>query len=223
MTRSNFACRVGGTHEITCNATIIASSNRNLKQEVEANRFRGDLYHRLTIFPIALTPLRDEARRDDIRLLAEYFLETQSIYPEKAGTIKSFTNLAMEALETYAWPGNVRELKNVIDRAVLLETGEKISLSSIVIDPENPQSLYKQERREKIKDYSLARAEQELIARVLKETNWQKTKAAQLLGISRATLYAKVKQHNLPDGPDKSSAQDAGLSDALSEPHTIAS
>jgi transcriptional regulator with PAS, ATPase and Fis domain len=189
--------RVGGIKEIVCKATIITSSNRDLKQEVQANRFRGDLYHRLSIFPVVLSPLRSSARHGDIRLLAEYFLRKQTICPEKQGHVMSITELALEALEGYDWPGNVRELRNVIERAILLETTDKIGLNSIIIHPEEPKEFFGNDLGEKIKDYSLAKAEQELIARVLRETNGQKSKAASLLGISRATLYAKVKQHNI--------------------------
>jgi DNA-binding NtrC family response regulator len=200
--------RVGGTREITCTATIIASSNRDLRKEVQGNRFRGDLYHRLSIFPVVLSPLRSGGRREDIRLLAEYFLKTSTIYPEKSGQITSITQLALETLTGHDWPGNVRELRNVIERAILLETTDKICLSSIIINPEEPEAFFNHKSGEKIKDFSLAKAEQELIARVLQETNWQKTKAAELLGISRATLYAKVKQHQIE------SAADARMSEA---------
>jgi DNA-binding NtrC family response regulator len=191
--------RVGGTKEMTCKATLMASSNRNLKKEVQANRFRGDLYHRLSIFPVLLSPLGSPQRRKDIPLLAEYFLKHSTICPQKAGRITSITKLALEVLQGYDWPGNIRELRNVIERAILLETTDKIGMSSIVIDPEEPRQipLTPETASQEIKDFSLLKAEQELIARVLQETNWQKTKAAELLGISRATLYAKVKQHNI--------------------------
>jgi len=189
--------KVGGTKELVCRANIIASSNRDLKKEVQANRFRGDLYHRLSIFPIVLSPLRLANRREDIKLLAEYFLKTTTICPEKTGKINSITKLALEALEEHSWPGNIRELRNVIDRAILLESTDKICLNSIIINPEEPEEFFNNKSSQKVQDFSLAKAEQELIARVLQETNWQKTKAAELLGISRATLYAKVKQHNL--------------------------
>jgi len=127
--------KVGGVKDITCNATIIASSNRNLEEETRANRFRRDLYYRLSICPITIAPLRWPERRDDIKLLAEYFLKTSTICPQKSNKIKSLTKLAVEALVKHDWPGNVRELRNVIERAILLETTDKIGLSSIVIGP----------------------------------------------------------------------------------------
>jgi DNA-binding NtrC family response regulator len=189
--------KVGGTKEIECKAVIVASSNRNLKNEVQANRFRADLYHRLNIFPIVLSPLRHPDRKKDIPLIAEFFLKQSAICPQKSGKVNSITPLALEVLQQYTWHGNVRELRNVIERAILLETSDKIGLTSIVIDTEEPNQFTDGSRVDIIKTFSLAKAEQELIARALQETNWQKTKAAELLGISRATLYAKVKQHNL--------------------------
>jgi len=191
--------KVGGTKEISCKATIIASSNRNLKSEVQAKRFRQDLYYRLDICPVTIAPLSSPERREDIPLLAEFFLKTSTIFPQKPEKVISITKLALEALQNHDWPGNVRELHNVIERAVLLENTEKIGLSSIVIDSGKPSQFSDNTRADKIKDFSLVKAERELIARALQETKWQKTKAANLLGISRATLYAKVKQHNIED------------------------
>ena len=192
--------KVGGVKNITCNATIIASSNRNLYRETKANRFRRDLYYRLNICPVIIVPLKSPDRREDIPLLAEYFLKTSTICPEKRNKITSLTKLAVEALQKHDWPGNVRELCNVIERAILLETTDKIGLSSIVIDPAECGELSESPTAGYIKDFSLAKAECELIARALQETGWQKTKAADLLGITRATLYAKVRQYNIEKG-----------------------
>ncbi len=182
--------KVGGVETIHCKATIIASSNKDLYKEVEAKRFRRDLYYRLNVCPIRIEPLRSPRRKEDIRILAEYFLKTSSLCPEKQGKITGITQLAIEALERHDWPGNVRELYNVIQRAILLETADKIGLSSIMVDSVDSD-------REHIREFSLAKAERELIARALQETGWQKTQAATLLGISRATLYAKVEQYNI--------------------------
>jgi DNA-binding NtrC family response regulator len=212
--------KVGGIKDIPCNATIIASSNRNLYQEMKANRFRRDLYYRLNICPVLIAPLRSPDRREDIPLLAEYFLQASTICPEKSQKIMCLTKFAMEALEKHDWPGNVREVRNVIDRAVLFETTDKIGLSSIVFDPAEcdefaesqsgvPRQLDSLRQSpfnwadgsggagQLVRDFSLAKAERELIARALQETGWQKTQAATLLGITRATLYAKVKQYNI--------------------------
>jgi DNA-binding NtrC family response regulator len=189
--------RVGGTKDITCTATIIASSNRNLKKEIQEKRFRQDLYYRLNVCPITMPPLRAPDRREDIARLAAHFLKTSTICPATPGRTMSITKLALEALQKHDWPGNVRELRNVIDRAILLETTDKIGLSSIAIDPPDAEEHVGGLHHPRGKDFSLEKAERELIAHALHETGWQKTQAAALLGITRATLYAKVKQYNI--------------------------
>jgi DNA-binding NtrC family response regulator len=142
-------------------------------------------------------PLRAAERRTDITLLTHYFIRTSTVCPEKSQRLNSISTLAMEQLLQHDWPGNVRELRNVIDRAILLETTDKIGLESIVIDAELFLQMCDHVREDKVKDFSLEKAEKELIAKALQETNGQKTKAAELLGISRATLYSKVKQHSI--------------------------
>ena len=197
--------KVGGVKDKTCRATIIASSNRNLKKEVTEKRFRQDLYYRLNICPIMLAPLRSPDRREDVRLLAEYFLKTSSICGAKSKPVVSITKLAIEALHRHDWPGNVRELRNVIERAILFETTDKIGLSSIIIEPTESDDTSSPLFNEGIRDFSLEKAERELIARALHRTGWQKTQAAALLGITRATLYAKVKQYNIQKQTPKQS------------------
>jgi DNA-binding NtrC family response regulator len=189
--------KVGGTKYIDCNATIIAASNRNLKKEVRENNFRRDLYYRLNISPIILSPLRSPKRKGDVPLLAEYFLKTSNVCPEKKGKITSLTKLALEALERHDWPGNIRELRNVIDRAIMLETTDKIGLNGIEFEADEICESEEITKNDPITDFSLAKAECELISRALQQTGWQKTRAAALLGITRATLYAKVKQYNI--------------------------
>ena len=192
--------KVGGLKDIECKATILASSNRNLLSYVEEGQFRRDLYYRLAICPITLHPLRSFERQQDIKLLAEYFIQNSSICPDKKGKIKGLTKIAAETLEKHSWPGNVRELKNVIERAILLENSDKIGTSNLLLSPEefvndNPPSALPNT----IKDFSIERAEKELIAKALEEAGWQKTRAASLLGITRATLYAKVKHYNIEE------------------------
>ncbi len=189
--------KVGGIKDISCNATIITSSNKNLFNEAENGKFRKDLYYRLTICPITLAPLRSTERKDDIPLLAEYFIKNSDICPEKEGKIKGLTKLAVETLQNHHWPGNVRELRNVIERAIMLETTDKIGMSNLIIHPEQLAEDIPGDSAKPMKNFSLERAEKELIAKALKEAGWQKTRAAGLLGITRATLYAKVKQYNI--------------------------
>jgi two-component system NtrC family response regulator len=192
--------KVGGTKEIECTATIIASSNRNLLKEVEKGRFRRDLYYRLSVCPITIPPLRCTDRKEDIALLAEYFIRNSEICPDKQGKIKGLTKLASEALLNYHWPGNVRELRNVIERAVLLEQSDRIGTTNLLLNTDCFQDDHSNNSltlNTPVKDFSLERAEKELVARALDESGWQKTRAAALLGITRATLYAKVKQYNI--------------------------
>ena len=211
--------RVGGIKDLTCRATVIASSNRNLKKEVEEKRFRQDLYYRLAICPVALAPLRSPQRREDIRLLAEYVLSTSTICAQKRQKVKGITKLALEALHRHHWPGNVRELRNVIERAILLEPTDKIGLDSVVIEPLETENSGGTLIRQGIKDFSLQKAERELIARALHQTGWQKTQAAALLGITRATLYAKVKQYNIQrNHPNPSENQAARSLPRLPQP-----
>lgn len=191
--------KVGGTEEITCKATIIASSNRNLFEEAQKGRFRQDLYYRLCVCPIQISPLNHSGRRDDILLLAKYFLKNSVICPEKKGQIKGLTKLAAEKLVRHHWAGNVRELRNVIDRAILLEQSDRIGTTNIILhndcfDLDDASCNFTPAAE---KDFSLERAEKELIAKALDESGWQKTQAAALLGITRTTLYAKVKQYNI--------------------------
>ena len=189
--------KVGGTKELICKATIIASSNRKLYSEAQQGKFRQDLYYRLAVCPIQILPLRSKERTEDICELALHFLKSSTICPEKVGKITGFTKLAMESLTRYNWPGNVRELKNVVERAVLLETTDKVGLTSLLFNPEMMEEPLCENPTSTSKDFSLEKAEKELIARALQESGWQKTRAAAMLGITRATLYAKVKQYDI--------------------------
>jgi len=192
--------KVGGVTDIHCNATIIASSNRDLLAEVGGGRFRKDLYYRLAVFPIFLPPLRGPQRRSDIPLLAEYFLATSSVLP--SGQAKSLSPEAGQILLAHDWPGNVRELRNVIERAMILAKGEQITGAGVIID--SPSALprldgWKGEPGKEFdpSDFSLKAAERELIIRALKQTGWQRTRAAALLGITRATLHDKIIRYQI--------------------------
>lgn len=114
--------RVGGTKAIKINTRIIAATNRNLEELVQQNKFREDLYYRLTVFPIYIPPLR--IRKNDIVPLAKTFLERLN---KKYGFKKSLTAISLQLLHEYNWPGNIRELKNVIERAVVISTKDEIT------------------------------------------------------------------------------------------------
>ena len=200
--------KVGGINDIHCNATIIATSNRDLHAAAGAGKFRRDLYYRLAVFPITLPPLRAPARRDDIPLLAEYFLETSCV--ASRNDLSGLSAEARDKLLGHDWPGNVRELRNVVERALIAERGRRITAASLMIETPVPSQADSAtgsgEASRDPSDFSLETAEREFIVRALKETGWQRTRAAALLGITRATLHAKLKRYDIqppraPQGP----------------------
>ena len=184
--------KVGGVETIRTDARVIASTNRNLAKAVEEGAFRRDLYYRLNVLPIEMPPLR--TRMEDMAVLSDHFLAAAS---RQAGRrFAGFTPEALARMQQHSWPGNVRELRNVIERAVILDGGDRIGVESLGIastSVSSPVTDYSLE----IDDYSLRTAERELILKVLTKTRWQKTKAAALLGITRATLYSKIAQYEL--------------------------
>ncbi len=196
--------KVGGSKDIHCNATIVASSNKNLLAETQTGKFRQDLYYRLAVFPITIPALRNEDRCGDIGLLAEYFLESSG-NPARDGATR-LGEEAKQRLIQHNWPGNVRELRNVIERAIILEKGDEISVSSLVFDGQEAQTTPEQAPSAPApkpeKEFSLKSAEREFIVRALRETGWQRTRAAALLGITRATLHAKLKRYDI-HAPEK--------------------
>ena len=198
--------KVGGTKDIKCRATIVASSNRDLLQEAHDGKFRKDLYYRLAVFPVTLPSLNCPTRSDDIVLLAEYFLQTSTM--RLADKITGFNAEAVEMLKSHDWPGNVRELRNVVARAIMLTRSGMISASNLRLEtigkpqPTKPQddgdTSYVEVDRD---DFSLQTAEREFILRALKQTGGQRTRAAALLGITRATLHAKLKRYQIDQAP----------------------
>jgi len=202
--------KVGGTKELSCLATVVASSNRDLMDEVKKGKFRKDLYYRLAVFPITVPPLRSPRRRRDISLLAEYFVSRSGV---SIGTGAEVVNAAAKKhLAAHNWPGNVRELRNVIERALILSKSTVIMPEHLLIE-----GMGEAERLPaadnaasgRAKDLSLETAEREFILRALQETGWQRTRAAALLGISRATLHVKLKRYGIqPPGISGSSTSE---------------
>jgi DNA-binding NtrC family response regulator len=193
--------RVGATRDIRCDCTVIASSNRNLHQEVAAGRFRRDLYYRLAVFPVALSPLRSPDRRDDVELLAEFFLRQ---FSSAGATARQISPEAMRLLTAHAWPGNVRELRNVIERAMILEPSHSLTAASIVLDAEMscPPALIPPTAAAGTTAHGIAGAPGGTGASggpggAGRETGYQRTRAAALLGITRATLHAKLKRYDI--------------------------
>lgn len=177
--------RLGANKRFKVNFRLIASTNRDLKKEVETGRFREDLYYRLNVIQIEVPPLRE--RREDIPFLAEEFLKGFSLREDKPFV------LAQEVLETfthYAWPGNVRQLKNIIERAAVLARGNRITLREL------PEELQQQSRKVKKADTikPLKVLEQQAIQDALQSCSGNISKAARKLGISRKTFYKRLKE-----------------------------
>jgi DNA-binding NtrC family response regulator len=171
----------------------VAATNADLEKAIKQERFRADLYYRLNVIPVHLPPLRK--RRDDVPLLVQHFLRK---YNEDLPTErqKGITREAMEVLVTYDWPGNVRELENVMERAVILEDTDQITEGSLpekIRQRESGASHLITERAQ----VTLDELEKEYLIKVLNDTNWQKKKASQILGINASTLYRKIQRYGL--------------------------
>jgi len=179
--------RVGGEGTIKVDVRVIAATNRNLAQEMMGGRFREDLYYRLNVIPITIPPLRD--RRDDIPLLAKHFLELHATANSKA--LRGFSEEVMQIFLDFDWPGNVRELQNVVEHAVILAKGDMITELDL------PQSLKETSPRTHADIASLKDTERNLILKVLQDTEGNKYQAAKRLGITRSTLYGKLRKHGI--------------------------
>ncbi len=186
---------VGSVEQKKVNARIIAATNKNLKQMIEAGTFREDLYYRLNVINLQVPPLRD--RKDDIPLLAEFFINRASRIP------KVFTKKAMEKLVQYSWPGNVRELQNEAERIAIFSSDnpyiKEDLLSKKITTESGNQYLLSASSKEsgKVMKKAIASLERQLISRSLREEGWNKTRVAKKLGISRAALVSKVKGYKL--------------------------
>ncbi|MEW6658361.1 MAG: sigma-54 dependent transcriptional regulator [Thermodesulfobacteriota bacterium] len=182
--------RVGGRHPVPINVRVIATTNQNLQDAIQGNRFREDLFYRLNVIALHLPALR--ARRGDIPLLAEYFLHRYARLFNK-GAVK-FTGQTLAALENAPWPGNVRELENAVARGVLLGQGHQIHPRDILADA--PLETPAAPARVKLdKPVTLREMEQSLIFQALDETAGNRTHAAKLLGISVRTLRNKLHEY----------------------------
>jgi two-component system response regulator HydG len=185
--------RVGGTESITVDTRIIAATNKELDKEVEANRFREDLYYRLNVVPIQLPPLRD--RKEDIPPLAEYFLK---FYREKNHReIEQLLPEALDLMMRYDWPGNVRELENTIERGVIIARSEYLTPDEL---PPNIRQIAESTTgydSEVTVGNTLKEMEKEFIAQTLASVAGNRTRTAKLLGITRKTLQNKIREYKL--------------------------
>ncbi len=180
--------RLGGTSQIKVDVRIIAASNKDLKEMVKNNKFREDLYYRLSVFPITLPPLR--LRKTDIPFLVENFLK-------RAKVNKKITDQAIKKLMRYDWPGNIRELENAIERAIILSKEE--ILPDAILIPEEKKS-FEQVPITTLKAagrWGRRQAESELIKRVLTETGGNKMEVSRRLKVSYKTLLKRIKEYGI--------------------------
>jgi DNA-binding NtrC family response regulator len=180
--------RVGATKPVSVDVRIIAATNLNLGEEVKNKRFREDLYYRLNVIELKLPPLRE--RREDIPLLVDAFLKKCSASSGKA--VKGVSEAALAMLIDYTWPGNVRELENVIERAVTLSRGEKISPDDLPLAVQGARGDRRVLDEAAEKSLPLHEIEKEYIKKILDKTGGNKYQAAHALGIDRKTLYRKL-------------------------------
>ncbi|MGC8719208.1 MAG: sigma-54-dependent transcriptional regulator [Thermodesulforhabdaceae bacterium] len=183
--------RVGGVDEIPVDVRIIAATNKNLKKEVELGYFRQDLYYRLNVITIQVPPLRE--RKDDIPLLCHYFVDKFSKAQKK--NITEISDSVISILMEYEFPGNVRELENIMERAVTLATGKRIEVEHLPLDLQ--QRLFHITHPQKSEFLTLEEHEREYIRWVLAKTRGNKSKAAEILGIDRVSLWRKLKKYNI--------------------------
>jgi two-component system response regulator AtoC len=183
--------RVGGAKTLQVDVRLVAATNKDLKKLVSEGKFRDDLFYRLSVVAVDLPLLRE--RRDDIPLLVKSFLDEFS--RENGKQVGELTPEAMNLLLAYDWPGNVRELRNAIEQMVVLARGERLTVRDV------PAAIRGAADLTKINvvrgGMTVEDAERQLIVQALKETNGNRTKAAQRIGISRRTLHRKLKEYGL--------------------------
>lgn len=183
--------RVGGTREIPIDVRIISAANRDLKAEVENGTFRQDLFFRLNVITLSVPPLRE--RKDDIPLLCRHFL---THFSESQGKpISDLTEEAQALLVDYPFPGNIRELQNIMERAVALATGPEIQSRDL---PKDLRTFDFSSRAAQPREFmTLAENEMEYILWVLRQVHDNKTRAAEILGIDRVSLWRKMRRYEI--------------------------
>jgi len=185
--------RVGGTATIKVDLRVIAATNKDLEQAIRDKQFREDLYYRLKVVEIEIPPLRE--RPEDITVLAEYFL--QSLRTRTSSTVEQISPDAKNILLNYSWPGNVRELRNVIERALVFARGQEILPEHLPLELAQRTEPVKESPQKVGPPLSLAEMEKRHILITLDFTGGNKLRTAELLGISRSTLYEKMKLYDI--------------------------
>ncbi len=200
---------LGGVEDIHVNVRLLAATNRDLAQEVKEGRFREDLYYRLNVIQITVPPLRE--RMEDLRLLVEHFVEQFS--EEYGKTITGVSDEAMSVLQAHEFPGNIRELANIMERAVALESGNRITTSSL--SPELLKKTHARRSRLPVElpesglnlDQTLARVERQLIQDALDRAQGVKTRAAEMLGITFRSFRYRLKKLGM-ESEDEETTED---------------
>jgi DNA-binding NtrC family response regulator len=187
--------RVGGTNLLTVDVRVVCATNKDLREEVRAGRFREDLLYRLNVITLQVPLLRD--RKEDIPVLADYFLQRKA----KTKNVKKLSPSALRVLMDYEWPGNVRELEHALEGAILLSMGETIEANDLALyfhRPDRPLRAGEPVAPGSAGDGgSLEDLEREHIERMLQQHKYSRTKTAEALGISKKTLYLKIKRYGL--------------------------
>ncbi len=182
--------RVGGSEEVKVDVRVIAASNVNLQEAVEAGEFRDDLFYRLNVITIHIPPLRE--RMEDVPLLAREFLERISL--ELGKEVADISDPALRLLDAYEWPGNVRELENAVERAIVIARGRILE--------EEDFSFLRRKAEERAgwsspPDMTLREVEQRVVETALRRSGGNVKAAAEALGIDRSTLYDKIKRFGI--------------------------
>ena len=187
---------VGGTRPVHVDTRIIATSNRDLAQMVQKERFRKDLYYRLRVIPLIVPPLR--SRKEDIPLLIDHFLKRYTP-PDRA--LPAFTPVALERMQNWPWPGNVRELENTVERAVLISSGRQIDEHCLLLEemPVENNSAHLAAAASLV-GLTVKELEQKLIEQTLSHVDQNRTNAAKMLGISIRTLRNKLHEYGKDQG-----------------------
>ncbi|MBK6772004.1 MAG: sigma-54-dependent Fis family transcriptional regulator [Ignavibacteria bacterium] len=184
---TNTFTKVGDTKITNIDVRVISATNKDLKSQIEKDLFKNDLYYRLNTFTIHLPALRD--RMDDLDLLISNFI---TIYNEKLNKkISSASSEFISVLKEYSFPGNVRELKNIIERAVILSSGDELTAENL------PEEIFVHKNSNEIHSDSLKEIEQQHILKIYSENNRNKTITAEKLGIGSVTLYRKLKEYGV--------------------------
>jgi two-component system response regulator HydG len=191
--------RVGGTESIRVDIRVIAATNRDLKKAISEGRFREDLFYRLNVIAVQMPPLRE--REGDLTLLTRHFLEKQR--QKRHHRFEGISQPALEILKRHRWPGNVRELENLVERVVTLNDDVMIRPEHLPAEMTGGAPSPRNMETGIPESGVLESMERDMIERVLKETRFNKRRAADRLGISRPTLYQKLKRYGLNLEPEK--------------------